>query len=382
MRVYIVRILVVLAGYFCNTPAVYAFFAPSIPFYEIKGNIAGMENQVLYLEFFNAVNFVKIDSVLVDASGNFLFKKNNATNAPVFVALKLSPDNWVTLIVNQETTVVNGSKSAFYKNYELVQPTNDNASLKKFVGKLQDLAVAQAGVDAQMRSCIGKPEVDSMRFIYGMQADSIKEAYTEIIKNFGTENQNSLLLYYAICYLNPNEEPDYITDAVQKLEQNYSQTQYYINYSTNFRAKNLNTANIRKGKQVPELALKDTLGNIVPLSSLHGKIVLIEFWESGCGKCEMNHIKLRTIYKKYHPKGFEIYGVALDENPEQWKKAIVNQDLTWVNVCELSGFRTSFSFIYDVKFTPQNYLIDRQGNFVARDLRGDALEYKIASLLK
>ena len=81
-------------------------------------------------------------------------------------------------------------------------------------------------------------------------------------------------------------------------------------------------------------------------------------------------------------KGFEIYGVALDEDPEQWKKAIVNQDLMWINVCELSGFRTSFSFIYDVKFTPQNYLIDRQGNFIARDLRGDALEYKIASLLK
>ena len=113
------------------------------------------------------------------------------------------------------------------------------------------------------------------------------------------------------------------------------------------------------------------------------RYVLLDFWASWCGPCMAEMPHLREAYKLYHKKGFEIYGVSLDSNREAWVGAIEKQQMRWVNVSALEGFKTSAADDYAVESIPTNYLIDcSNGVIVAKNLRGEAVAEKLAELFK
>ena len=141
-------------------------------------------------------------------------------------------------------------------------------------------------------------------------------------------------------------------------------------------------AQVRTGQHAPEIALKTVDGKDIHLSDLKGKVVLVDFWASWCGPCRRNNPHLVKLYKKYHEKGLEIFGVSLDQDESQWKKAINHDGLSWIHVLDNRGGNENSAYVYGVDVIPSSFLLDKEGNIKAIDLEGSSLETEVKSLLK
>ncbi|NJC24961.1 TlpA disulfide reductase family protein [Neolewinella antarctica] len=134
------------------------------------------------------------------------------------------------------------------------------------------------------------------------------------------------------------------------------------------------------GAQAPDFSGPNPAGEEVSLASLRGKVVLIDFWASWCGPCRRENPNVVKVYDAYKDKGFEILAVSLDSKRERWLKAIADDKLGWLHVSELKGWSGSISRQYGVSSIPQTVLLDAEGRILARNLRGPALERKLAEV--
>ncbi len=135
------------------------------------------------------------------------------------------------------------------------------------------------------------------------------------------------------------------------------------------------------GIPAPEITQADTAGNLLSLSSLKGKIVMIDFWASWCGPCRRENPNVVALYKKYQSKGFEIFSVSFDQDKSRWLQAIAADGLVWKShVSDLRGWGNAAAPLYAVSSIPRTILLDRAGNILARDLRGEGLAAKLKEL--
>ncbi len=143
------------------------------------------------------------------------------------------------------------------------------------------------------------------------------------------------------------------------------------------------------GEIAPEIKCTSAKDEIIALSSLRGKMVLVNFWASWCPPCRAENAYLVAAYTQYRNKefvngsGFSIYSVSLDRNKESWVNAIREDNLYWPSqVSDLKYWQSAPAELYQVQGIPSNFLLDGNGKIIATDLRGDALGAKLNSLLK
>lgn len=141
-------------------------------------------------------------------------------------------------------------------------------------------------------------------------------------------------------------------------------------------------AQLRVGETVPEIELPGIKDSIIRLSSLNGKVVLIDFWASWCGPCRAANPYLQKLYSKYKDKGFEIFAVSLDTKSKEWLKAIKQDKLRYTQVIDNSGWRSNVAERYFVDQLPTNFLLDRAGRIVAIDLEGKELFDQVKRLVQ
>ena len=127
------------------------------------------------------------------------------------------------------------------------------------------------------------------------------------------------------------------------------------------------------GELAPEITAKSPQGQDLSLSSLRGKVVLIDFWASWCGPCRRENPFVVQLYERYKDKGFEIFGVSLDTDQNRWVSAIKQDNLTWPQVSDLGGWRAEPAQRYGVSSIPFTVLLDAEGRVIAKQLRGEQL---------
>jgi peroxiredoxin len=135
---------------------------------------------------------------------------------------------------------------------------------------------------------------------------------------------------------------------------------------------------IKAGNPAPEIALPAPDGQIITLSSLKGKLVLIDFWASWCPPCVKEQPELKALYEKQSKNvkagKFEILGLSIDKNKENWEKAIKRFKIPWPQVSDLKFWKSPVTSDYGIEDLPFNVIVDEQGIIVAINLHGKELE--------
>ncbi|MDR3245489.1 MAG: AhpC/TSA family protein [Prevotellaceae bacterium] len=137
------------------------------------------------------------------------------------------------------------------------------------------------------------------------------------------------------------------------------------------------------GSIAPDFVQTDSAGNNLKLSDFRGQYVLLDFWASWCGPCRNENPNVVKAYHEFKDKGFTVFGVSLDnENGRSnWLKAVADDKLEWPHVSDLKGWKNEAAQLYGVSAIPANFLINKEGKIVARNLRGDILKEALSNYL-
>ncbi len=139
---------------------------------------------------------------------------------------------------------------------------------------------------------------------------------------------------------------------------------------------------VEVGQMYTDIALPDTLGNEIKLSDFAGKgVLLIDFWAAWCGPCRRANPGVVELYNEFHDKGFDIVGVSLDRNREDWLKAIKDDNLTWHHMSDLKFWDSEGAKLYAVSAIPHTVLLDKDGTIIAKNLSKEELKSKLEELL-
>jgi thiol-disulfide isomerase/thioredoxin len=141
-------------------------------------------------------------------------------------------------------------------------------------------------------------------------------------------------------------------------------------------------AQLQPGNLAPEISLADNRDSAFNLSSLRGKIVLVDFWASWCVPCRAANPGVVRLYNKYKGQGFEVVGVSIDSKKGAWLSAIKKDRITYRQVNDPKGWYSKTAESYFVDEIPATFLLDKEGKLVAVNLEGRELERKVKELLK
>lgn len=336
--------------------------------YKIEGTAEGIANGTwLYLK---PASDLPLDSVQVQ-NNKFSFKgqlTENPSNAVLYTAKYV---NYVFFWLENKVISMAVKNGEFKKGSIKGSATEDENN--QLSSKIQPLREKEEELIKAVKGLSDQEEINRKR----KQIDSLEAAEATVYKEYVKTHPNSivsanLLNIYCATWGKPTTNELYQgLSATMKQSKFGQQIADFIKY---------NQA-IKVGSRFVDFEQLNGKGQKVKLSQVKGKYVLLEFWGSWCGPCREENPNLVKTYNAYKGKGFEILGVAADNNKEQWLKAIKDDGLPWENVSDLKGDKNIAALIYGINAYPTNFLIDEKGIIIAKNLRGDKLREKLEELL-
>jgi peroxiredoxin len=356
----------------------------------ISGVITGAEGKTIYLESLSDSRVLPIDSTVVGSDGSFSLKSHD--NLPLdFYRIYFKEGNFLQLITDSSEHVEITAEFANLNNAKVVgsEQTNEYMDLvKKWEPMMEKLAEAQAQIDRPSTD----PSLDSTQWIAkweGQSAAAQKEA-NAFIKGWLEKHSASLLAISIVQNLDPRFDFNWYQRVLNDTKPTcgklpaYKTLEKLVGQIKNASSSSAGSnSNIAVGKMAPEIKLPNISGQTKALSSLRGKIVLLDFWASWCGPCRKENPNVVSVYNRYASKGFDVFSVSLDENKSAWEAAIKKDGLVWNNhVSDLGGWKSAVVPTYEIESIPFPVLIDKEGKIVAmgESLRGEGLESELKKL--
>lgn len=350
---------------------------------KISGRFAGTDATTVYLEQTSPQRRT-LDSARLDEAGNYRLEIRGAERTPELYNLVCGGER-IPLLLGGGDRVTVDALGSITRNYT-VSGSEESLLLRTFY----------------QAYAAGVRELDNLASEYarttGAEQQRTMQAYSDAFRRikreqlrFIIEHKQSLAAVYALYQRLPgdpylfNGESDviYYRTVAEALRESYPASSYLKVLESDIEkmdARQQVLANVRE-TGYPDLELTDMYGKKVKLSSLTGKVILLDFWSAELGNSNLINAELKEVYKRYADRGFEIYQVAIDRSKPLWINAVQEQRLPWISVSDLQGRNSVTCRLYNLDKLPANFLIDRSGNIAGRDLYGKSLEAKLKELL-
>jgi peroxiredoxin len=348
--------------------------------FELKGTLTDTKGETIYLEKLTNPQPVTIDSTVVDDKGNFEF--TNYTPKIGFYRIKTSAQNFAMLVLDSTDKInVTGSIKDLGNTYKVEGSPETklfieyNEIAKKSRTQLDSLNQAFQTIVQEKK--LTTKQVDSLSNTFQIPYETIVTPQNIILSKKIIENANRYSSLMAIQGMDPEKYSDVYKALDKGLYAKYPLDANVVMFH-GIVSKMLATT---LGQNATEINLPSPDGTTIALSSLKGKVVLVDFWASWCGPCRKEMPNVVKAYAKYKNKGFEIYGVSLDQDKERWVQAIKQDGITWPQVSDLKQWDCEPAKQYGVTSIPATFLLDKEGKIIAKNLRGDELEKKIENAL-
>ncbi|WAC10722.1 TlpA disulfide reductase family protein [Dyadobacter pollutisoli] len=324
---------------------------------------------------------VKQDSTVMAADGSFSIKGTEMDRGSFF-SLNIADRQRVILLVEggeQFEVLADGTGKDSKGNGGKVRVTGSkNMEYYAQVDELMKNFAAKVTVwNEEYAKAEEKKDTKKIEEIQQNYAKAEQERLSAIKKWLPEMGTSLVALFTANNFLTPDND----LDILKKLAEQYEQVQPTPTLAKGFIGQIKRITGLEVGELAPDFTLNSPEGKPVALSSLRGKFVLIDFWASWCGPCRMENPNVVRMYDKFKDKGFDIFGVSLDDNEKAWKTAIARDNLKWQHGSELKKWHSGVAQAYGVNAIPATFLLDKDGKIIAKNLRGSALETKLTELL-
>jgi peroxiredoxin len=363
---------------------------------EISGLISGGEGESLVLERLDVNRTSLIDSVKIGRDGTFDLKFG--LEEPELYILKNKRGKIINLLVSPgEKISIQSSFDTFGNAYKLTG-SEESEGIRILVEHLVQTRKALDSLQV-LAGSIGDPESPQMELVRNAYAQAIIKQKRFTIK-YLVEHLGSLSSVYALyqkyddedMILNQEGDLQYFKAVADSLESTYPNSSLTRSLRANIEQREADFSEAThldsllemaddKVSGMLDLSIADREGKIIELSSLKGKVTLVVFWASLSNESIKALLQLQSTYKKYHQKGFEVYAISLDTNKINWMNAIDFNEFSWINVSELSFPDSRAALLYNVSSLPTTFLINRDGDIVAKNLYGRNLETWLDNLI-
>lgn len=363
--------------------------------FEVSGNITDAKDSLLYFENMSLNGAVVVDSTKLDADGNFSFAVD-APSAPEFYRLRIAGQIINVAADSTEHVTIKAAYPTMASQYEV--SGSDECS------KIKELAIGQMALQASINNIVRNTNLnddvmrDSIRVILAQYKEGVKNNYIfkEPMKAYAyfALFQTIALGYENVLVFNPrsNEDDVKVFAAVAtSWDTYYPKAERGLNLH-NIAIEGLKNIRIMKAEQqqtvdpskveytgVIDIALPDNKGNIRKLSSLKGKVVMLDFHLFETKESTARIMQLRELYNKYHAQGFEIYQVSIDPDEHFWKTSVAA--LPWICVHSDDGLNAAELGMYNVRDIPTYFLIDKNNVLQKRDVQIKDIDVEIKALL-
>ena len=359
----------------------------------IQGNFIKAANKSIYLDEVDINNSINLDSAEVNKGGEFSFKFTTAE--PSYYQLKISETNFITLLAEPGENIYIESDESFLPNGYTIKGSEGSTLIKLLDDRLLK---TQASLDSIITAY--KSRMDEEGF--GTLESELNEKYSMVVNQqrrftiqFILENISSLVSikalyqkYDSITYvLYDIKDLQYLKIVADSLKVYYPDSKHtralitdLNNEMDRFNAQRMSELVTSSASSTIEIELPTPEGDTISLSSLHGKYVLLSFWASWDEVSVGQNIELKRLYNQYKSRGFEIYQVSFDSDPEAWKQAIRFDDLPWINVSDLKYPNSPVVSMFNIQKLPANYLLNKEGEIVGKDFTGRTLKIKLTQL--
>lgn len=263
-------------------------------------------------------------------------------------------------------------------SHAVVKGSVANNDYLQLNGLLKDVNSQLDELEKQYRQAYMAEDEEGMKKMEP-QFDELEARKKQILVDYLKNNSNSPIGLYIL-----NKYADYDINLVE-IEPMFNKLGKHLRNTPSgkeFAAGLEKAKRTAVGQPAMDFDQPDKDGKNVTLASYKGKYVLIGFWASWCGPCRAENPNVLKAYSRFREKGFDVVSISLDEKKEKWLAAIQADNLAWTQLSDLKGWRNAVAEKYGIKAIPQNLLIDPNGNIIAKNLRGDALERKLEEVLK
>lgn len=307
------------------------------------------------------------------AEGN-TFKGTVEVEEPGFYRLNLFGKQFATLVLdNQDVEVEADLNSQEPPKVKGSEDTDYMEQINEVLRENQKAVMALEQEYVQARDNQNAARMKELEAEYMAMEQQKREKVKQAMRGMNS----SITQIYGVNYLDREEDFPFLDSLATRLNRDIPNSKYVKDFAQGVNSMRATVV----GQIAPEISLPNPEGETKKLSDLRGNYVLVDFWAAWCGPCRRENPNVVAMYNKYNDKGFEVFGVSLDRNREDWVKAIEKDNLTWTQVSDLSYFNSEAAKTYSINAIPATVLLDKEGRIIARNLRGPALEQKLEELL-